>query len=41
MPTRIEVCLIYLNAEYQRPALKGLTFFPTRNEPLIGGDTPY
>lgn len=39
MPTRIEVCLIYLNAEYQRPALKGLTFFPTRNETLIGDDS--
>jgi hypothetical protein len=39
IPTRIEVCLIYLNAEYQRPALKGLTFFPIRGETLIGDDS--
>ena len=38
LPTRIEVCLIYLNSDYQRPALKGLTFFPIRGETLIGDD---
>jgi hypothetical protein len=38
MPTRIEVCLIYLNSDYQRPALKGLTFFPIRGETLIGDE---
>lgn len=27
MPTRAEICIIYLNHEYQRPALKGLTLF--------------
>lgn len=27
MPTRAEVCIIYPNHEYQRPALKGLTLF--------------
>jgi hypothetical protein len=38
MPTRIEVCLIYLNSQYQRPALMGLTFFPNRNETPINDD---
>lgn len=27
MPTRVEICVIYLNQEYQRPALKGLTIY--------------
>jgi hypothetical protein len=39
MPTRIEVCIIYLNPEYQRPALKGLTFFPVRDEIILGDDS--
>jgi hypothetical protein len=38
MPTRIEVCIIYLNPEYQRPALKGVTFFPLHGESPIGND---
>lgn len=28
MPTRIEICIIYMNHLYQRPTIKGLTFFP-------------
>lgn len=38
MPTRNEVCVIYPDSEYQRPALKGLTFFPIRGETPIGDD---
>jgi hypothetical protein len=34
MPSRIEVCVIYMNQEYKRPALKGLTFFSKTDEAM-------
>ena len=32
--TRIEICIVYWNEEYERPSIKGLTLFPMSNQDI-------